>query len=194
MTGASGSLYGLRFLQRAVRHYPRVLATMSRTAHEVLEYETGIRLDPTALDARALGIPEELADRVRFFAPDDYRAPMASGSSAPAALVIAPCSMGTLARIAAGVSGDLITRTADVALKERRPLLLLVRETPYSLIHLRNMTTVTEAGATVFPASPGLYTRPRSVEEMIEFVVQRLLDHLGIREDSVPRWSVALEE
>jgi 4-hydroxy-3-polyprenylbenzoate decarboxylase len=188
ITGASGSIYGVRLLQRAAQHVARIELALSRTAGQVIQHELRIASPCGAGLLAAVGLSDEAAARVRLWEPDDYLSPLASGSSAPDALAIAPCSMGTLGRIVAGVSADLITRAADVALKERRPLLLLVRETPLSLVHLRNMTLATEAGATIFPASPGFYTHPASVDDMVEFVVQRMLDHLGIREERVARW------
>jgi 4-hydroxy-3-polyprenylbenzoate decarboxylase len=126
---------------------------------------------------------------VTLFADTDRGARPASGSARTAGMVICPCSMATLAGIAQGNSRSLIERAADVALKERRRLVLVPRETPLSLVHLRNMAAVTEAGATVLPAMPGFYQRPTSVEELVDFVVQRVLDHLGVEAELVPRWS-----
>lgn len=191
ITGASGSLYATRFLARAVRYFDPLYLTVSGTATQVAREELGIDLKLNDDLPRQLlpDLPE--AGRIRFYGTKDYDAPFASGSAAPDAMVIVPCSMGTLGRIVAGTSDDLVHRAADVMLKERKKLILVVRETPLSLIHLRNMVAATEAGAIVMPASPGLYHRPQSIEEMVDFVVFRLLDHLGIRDREARRWNVA---
>ena len=127
---------------------------------------------------------------MRLFRPEDMTAPCASGSGAARAMVIVPCSMSTVARIAAGLADDLIGRAADVALKERRRLIVVPRETPLNLVHLRNLTAVTEAGATVLPASPGFYHRPQSLDELVEFIVGRVLDHLDLPFPQ-KRWGVS---
>jgi len=126
---------------------------------------------------------------VELFGDDDRGARPASGSARTAGMVICPCSMATLAGIATGNSRSLIERAADVVLKERRRLVLVPREAPLSLVHLRNMVAVTEAGATVIPASPGFYHRPKAIGELVDFVVQRVVDHLGVEAELVPRWS-----
>lgn len=125
---------------------------------------------------------------VRVFDDGDRGAVPASGSAPTAGMVICPCSMGTVAAIAHGTSRSLIERAADVTLKERRPLILVPRESPLSLVHLRNLAAVTEAGATVLPAAPGFYHRPTSVEQLVDFVVQRVIDHMGVSVELVPRW------
>jgi 4-hydroxy-3-polyprenylbenzoate decarboxylase len=125
---------------------------------------------------------------VELFDDADRGARPASGSARTAGMVVCPCSMGTLAAIAHGTSRSLVERAADVTLKERRPLILVPRESPYSLVHLRNMVAVTEAGALVLPASPGFYHRPKQVEQLVDFVVQRVLDQLGVEAELVSRW------
>lgn len=125
---------------------------------------------------------------VRVFDDGDRGAVPASGSAPTAGMVICPCSMGTVAAIAHGTSRSLIERAADVTLKERRPLILVPRESPLSLVHLRNLAAVSEAGATVLPAAPGFYHRPTSVEQLVDFVVQRVIDHMGVSVELVPRW------
>jgi 4-hydroxy-3-polyprenylbenzoate decarboxylase len=194
ITGASGSLYATRFLARAVRYFDPLYLTLSGPAVRVAREELGLELSLDSFDPRELlpGVPG--AEKIRYYRKTDYDAPFASGSAAPDAMVIVPCSMGTLARIAAGTSDDLVLRAADVMLKERKKLILVNRETPLSLIHARNILSITEAGATVMPASPGLYHRPQTVEEMVDFVVFRILDHLGIRDPEARRWNVPPDE
>lgn len=188
ITGASGSLYATRFLARAVRYFDPLYLTLSGPATRVAREELGLELSLDQFDPRQL-LPEVPgAEKIRYYKKTDYDAPFASGSAAPDAMVIVPCSMGTLGRIVAGTSDDLVHRAADVMLKERKKLVLVVRETPYSLIHARNILAATEAGAVVMPASPGLYHNPQTVEEMIDFVVFRLLDHLGIKDREARRW------
>jgi flavin prenyltransferase len=127
-------------------------------------------------------------DRLRVFGREEWFAPVASGSNPADAMVICPCTMGTLGAIAHGLADNLIERAADVMLKERRPLILVPRETPFSAIHLDNMLRLAHAGAVILPANPGFYHRPQSVEQVIDFVVARVLDHLGIEHQLMPRW------
>ncbi len=171
VTGASGALYAKRLLDNLAGH--EVALIVSNAAKIVAREEGGI-------DYGIYGFKQ--------YALDDFEAPCASGSNKLDACVMVPCSMGTIGRIAAGVSDNLISRTADVFLKERRKLILVPRETPYSLIHLRNMQTLTEAGAIVMPASPSFYGRPQSIEELVDTVVARILDHLGIENHLAARW------
>lgn len=188
ITGGSGSLYAVRFLARAVRYFDPLYLTLSEPALRVAREELGIDLHLDAFRPEQLlpNLPE--AGRIRYYGKTDFDAPFASGSAAPDAMVIVPCSMGTLGRIAAGTSDDLILRAADVMLKERRKLILVIRETPLSLVHARNILAATEAGAVVMPASPGLYHRPATVEDLVDFVVFRILDHLGVRDPDALRW------
>jgi flavin prenyltransferase len=194
ITGASGSLYATRFLARAVRYFDPLYLTLSGPATRVAREELGLSLNLEDFDPTRLlpGVPG--TEKIRYHHKTDYDAPFASGSAAPDAMVIVPCSMGTLGRIVAGTSDDLVHRAADVMLKERRKLILVTRETPLSLVHARNILAATEAGAIVMPASPGLYHRPQTVEEMIDFVVFRILDQLGVRDPEARRWSVGAEE
>lgn len=193
ITGASGSLYATRFLARAVRYFDPLYLTLSGPATRVAREELGLELTLEGFTPRQLlpNVPE--ADRIRYYHKTDYDAPFASGSAAPDAMVIVPCSMGTLGRIVAGTSDDLVHRAADVMLKERRKLILVTRETPLSLVHARNILAATEAGAIVMPASPGLYHRPHTVEEMIDFVVFRILDQLGVKDREALRWNAPPE-
>jgi flavin prenyltransferase len=185
--GASGAVYAVRFLRRAVRHYDEVYLTLSSNAPDVLRTETGITLSARPTAEELLGFD---APNLRFLDPTDYFTPPASGSFRHSGMVIIPCSMGTAGRIASGVSNDLMTRSADVCLKERRPLVLVVRETPFNLIHLRNLTTLAEAGATVLPAAPAFYHNPRTVEDLVDTVVARTLQVLGVEQDLVSEWTL----
>ena len=177
ITGASGAIYGVRLLQRA-----RLLGVETHlvvTPAGVLNAHHELGLDRSALDA--------LADHA--YAPADVGACVASGSFATAAMVIAPCSMKTLAAVAHGFSDNLLTRAADVTLKERRPLLLMVRETPFNLAHLRNMTAVTEMGGIIFPPLPAFYHRPSSIDELVDDTVERVLALLGSPQATPKAWN-----
>ncbi len=182
MTGASGAPYAVRLLGALARARVPVWLIVSSHGWRLLDQESGIK-DLADLK-RATGDWKH----VTVFDDADRGAAPASGSARSAGMVVCPCSLGTLAAIAHGTSRSLIERAADVALKERRKLVLVPRETPLSLVHLRNMTAVTEAGAIVLPAAPGFYHRPERIEQLVDFVVQRILDQLGIDAALVPRW------
>ncbi len=182
ITGASGAPYAVRLLDLLVTHQVPVHLIVSRHGWRLLETESGIGSE-TDLQA-ATG---DWSDVV-VFTDDDRGATPASGSAKSAGMVVCPCSMGTVSAIANGSSTSLVERAADVALKERRPLILVPRETPLSLIHLRNLTAVAEAGATVIPAAPGFYHRPTNISQLVDFVVQRIVDHMQLDITLVPRW------
>ncbi len=190
VTGASGAVYGLRLLDCLLAAGETVHAMVSDAARAVLAIEEGIDLpaDPAGL-AAALRERSGVADgTLHVHGRDEWTAPVASGSNAPRALVVCPCSMGTLAAIACGASNNLIERAADVALKERRQLILVPRETPLSAIHLENMLKLARLGVTVLPASPGFYHRPQTLDDLVDFVVARVLDTLGVPQELVARW------
>lgn len=186
MTGASGAPYAIRFLREAVTRYDQVYLILSDAARQVLEVETLIRV--SSAESASQDLLGKHWPGLKLTDPRDFFSPPASGSFLHDGMVIVPCSMGTAGRIASGASDDLITRAADVCLKERRPLILVPRETPLSLIHLRNLAQLTEAGATVLPASPGFYNRPQSIEEMLDFVVARILQQLGQPHQLTGEW------
>ncbi len=183
--GASGAIYAVRFLRQAVRHFDEVYVTLSSNAAAVLATEMDIRLSPKPTALELLGID---APQIKFCSPGDYFTPPASGSFRHAGMVIIPCSMGTAGRIANGISNDMMTRAADVCLKENRKLILVVRETPWNLIHLRNLTTLAEAGATVLPAAPSFYQNPQTIEDLVDTIVARTLQQLGVEHDLVGEW------
>ncbi len=185
MTGASGAPYGVRLLEQLLIAERRVSLIVSSHGWRLLRTESDLK-DLAAL-RKAVGA-KRFERFVTVFDDGDRGAAPASGSSLAGGMVICPCSMGTLASIAAGTSRSLVERAADVALKERRPLLMVTRETPLSLIHLENMRRVTLAGATVMPAAPGFYHRPTRIAELVDFIVARALDHLGVPNTLAPRW------
>jgi len=190
ITGASGAAYGLRLLEVLLERGVQVQLMISAPGRMVIAEETDLRLPSRAHEIAAIlrarfGAPETL---LQVYAKEDWFAPVASGSNPPHAFVVCPCTTGTLAEIAAGTSRTLIERAADVALKERRPVILVVRETPFSVIHLENMLKLARAGVTILPANPGWYHRPEAVEDLVDYIVARVLDHLDIAHELVPRW------
>jgi 4-hydroxy-3-polyprenylbenzoate decarboxylase len=190
MTGASGAQYGLRLLQCLLAADCRVYLLLSSAAEVVIRTETDLDL-PETLEAQQLMLSQRYGaseEQLQLFSRDDWFSPVASGSSSPASMVICPASGGSLSAIAHGASNNLIERAADVALKERRQLILVPREAPYSAIHLENMLKLTQLGAVIIPASPGFYMQPQTVEELVDFIVARILDQLGIEQDLMPRW------
>lgn len=192
VTGASGALYAVRFLRQAALAFDQVYVMLSDNAPAVFATETGGRLTPPYRAQDYLG-DDAPYDNVTFLDTKDYFTPPASGSFVHDGMVIIPCSMGTLGRIAGGISNDLTTRAADVCLKERRKLILVARDTPLNLIQLRNMVTVTEAGAIVLPAVPAFYHRPKTVEDLVDTVVARVLQNLGVEQTLQPQWQAEEE-
>ncbi|QIB52912.1 MULTISPECIES: flavin prenyltransferase UbiX [Pseudomonas] len=190
VTGASGSQYALRLLECLVRADVDVSFLISQAAQLVVATETELQLPPKpqALEAFLTERYAVRAGQVRVYGKQDWMAPVASGSGAPASMVVCPCSTGTLSAIATGASNNLIERAADVALKERRKLILVPRESPYSTVHLENMLKLSQMGAVILPASPGFYHKPQSVSDMVDFVVARILNQLGIDQNLLPAW------
>jgi 4-hydroxy-3-polyprenylbenzoate decarboxylase len=185
ITGASGAPYAVRLLQQLAGAHRPVSLIVSKYGLRLLETETGIG----SMDELRNAVGRDVWDScVQTFSNEDRGAPPASGSALTAGMIVCPCSMGTLSAIAAGSSRSLIERAADVTLKERRKLVLVPRETPLSAIHLGNMLRLTRAGAVVMPASPGFYHRPKQVSDLVDFVVARMLDHLGVEQSLVKRW------
>ncbi|KAB2325216.1 UbiX family flavin prenyltransferase [Betaproteobacteria bacterium SCN1] len=190
LSGASGMAYGLRLLECLVAADLEVNLLVSQAAHLVAKQELGV-----ALPARAVDLQRQLDDgldtydgQLRVYGREDWNAPVASGSNPADAMVVCPCSMGTLAAIAHGLSDNLIERAADVMLKEQKKLILVPRETPFSVLHLENMLALARMGAVILPANPGFYHHPASVEALVDFIVARILDQLGIAHTLMARW------
>jgi 4-hydroxy-3-polyprenylbenzoate decarboxylase len=184
ITGASGSVYGIRLIQElALRKY-RVNVVVTSAGKAVMKEELGV---PGFENMDKLGL-SEAGSYVRIWDNDKYEAPFMSGSGAPDAMVIIPCSMGKLAAVANGISRNLIERAADVVLKERRQLILVVRETPFNMIHLENMVKAARAGARILPAMPAFYNHPKTVDDMVNFVVGKVLNLLGIGHSLFKGW------
>ncbi len=203
ISGASGAVYGIRTGAMLCSRGVDLHLIVTATAWDILDAETGSRpvsaagttrrglLRSKSLQGRRRWLAERMSvppDAFQLHEEDDFHLPFASGSNPPDAMIIAPCSMGMLGRIAHGVSSSVLSRCADVVLKERRPLVVVPRETPLSSIHLENMLAVARAGAVVLPACPGFYHRPASVEDLVDFVVSRVLQRIGIGPVPTPRW------
>jgi flavin prenyltransferase len=189
LTGASGAVYGLRIVEELLRAGARVSVLITPAGFAVLKEECG--LDWGA----AVSVSEEIcrhfgSDRAQlsYYAGDDFFAPIASGSSAPDAMIVVPCSMGTLSRISGGNSGNLLERSADVMLKEGRPLVLVPRETPLNAIHLEHMLKLARLGVKIVPAMPAFYQRPESLADLVNFVVGKVLDSVGVEHALFDRW------
>ena len=191
ITGASGTPYALRLLTCLLQAGRRVNLVVSDAGRLVLASELDLRLPakPAQQSAALLAhLQLDPASPLQCYAVNDWMAPMASGSNPGRAMVVCPCTMGTLGAIAAGTAGNLIHRAADVSLKEGRMLLLVPRETPYSVIHLENMLRLARAGAVILPPDPGFYHRPRSIDDLVDFVVARILDRLEVPHALMARW------
>ncbi|MUK41264.1 UbiX family flavin prenyltransferase [Aliivibrio fischeri] len=190
MTGASGAPYGLRLLECLLAADYHVYFLISSAARVVMATEHDLKL-PSGPDAMKAALVEHLgcnADKLTVCGKEDWFSPVASGSAAPKQMIVCPCSAGSVASIAHGISDNLIERAADVVLKERGQLILVVREAPFSTLHLENMLKLSQIGATIMPAAPGFYHQPKSIEDLIDFMVARILDHLGVEQGLVSRW------
>lgn len=187
VTGASGAIYAQRFLSKVATRYREIYLILSEQAVQVAQTELGVTLDKKAFSTESwLG---KAHPHIQLLNDRNYFTPPASGSFRHDGMVIVPCSMGTAGRIAHGISDDLLTRSADVCLKERRPLIVVPREMPMNTIMLRNLTTLSEVGATVLPASPAWYQRPTTLEELADTVVARIMQSLGLEQDLMPEWT-----
>jgi 4-hydroxy-3-polyprenylbenzoate decarboxylase len=186
ITGASGAPYAVRLLQQLAAAHRPISLIVSKFGMRLLETEVGIG----SIEALRTAVGNDAWDScIETYSNDDRGAPPASGSALTAGMIVCPCSMGTLSAISVGASRSLIERAADVTLKERRKLVLVPRETPLSAIHLGNMLRLTRAGAVIMPAAPGFYHRPKQVSDLVDFVVARMLDQLGVENRLVKRWA-----
>ncbi|HEY6839531.1 MAG TPA: flavin prenyltransferase UbiX [Geobacteraceae bacterium] len=190
ITGASGAVYGLRLGRELLRAGVKLTFLVSAPAFAVLKEECGLdwQGEPEEVTLRLTEYFRPAAGQLDYFAADDLFAPIASGSRAPDAMVVCPCSMGSLARIAAGLSEGLMERTADVVMKEGRALVLVPRETPLSAIHLENMLKLARLGVRIVPAMPAFYHRPAAVDDLVDFVAGKVLDQLGVEHGLFTRW------
>jgi len=186
--GASGSIYGIRLLKALLKNPVNIYLIISNAGYKVLEHEAGYRGESFSSFLKDKGVVIHNDADLNIYEQDDFFAPPASGSFRNDGMVIAPCSMKTLGAIAAGIADNLIHRAADVNLKEKRPLILLPRETPLNLIHLKNMYVAAKAGATIMPPSPSFYSNPESISDLVDSVIARVLDHLKIEHDLVKEW------
>ncbi|MEJ2621045.1 MAG: UbiX family flavin prenyltransferase [Candidatus Thiodiazotropha sp.] len=190
ITGASGSAYALRLIGALLQSGERLYLMISQAAQIVLRMESGLELPSQPGEIQNIlcerfNVSDE---QLQVFGRQQWMAPVASGSNPPRAMVVCPCTVGALSAIACGASNDLMERAADVVLKERRKLILVVRETPFSEIHLENMLKLSRMGVVIMPANPGFYHNPQSVEEIVDFMVSRILDQLGVENRLSPRW------
>ena len=192
LTGASGVQYGLRLLQCLVEAGRRVQVMVSGPAQLVVNMETDLKLSGSTPQIEAALVEHTRAapGQLVVYGKEQWTAPVASGSNPPEAMAVCPCTTATLAAIATGASRSLLERAADVVIKERRRLVLVIRETPLSPIHLEHMLNLSRIGVTILPANPAFYHRPARVEDLVDFVVARTLDHLGVEHALVARWGV----
>ena len=190
ITGASGAQYGLRLLEVLVQKGFEISLLLSSAGRIVINTETGLHVSEDIEEQREFfrTLTHASEKQILMYSKEDWFASVASGSSAPANMIICPASGGTLSAIACGASNNLIERAADVVLKERRKLIMVPRETPYSSIHLENMLKLSRMGVVILPASPGFYSSPQSIDDLVDFVVARILDQLGVDQGLVPRW------
>ena len=190
ITGASGAGYALRLIECLIAADYQVYLLCSSAGRVVLDTELNFKL-PASPDAASVLLSERFnskVEQIKVFGKEQWFSPVASGSAAPKQMVICPCSTGTLAAISQGMSDNLIERAADVVIKERGQLILMVRETPLSTIHLTNMLSLSQQGVTIMPAAPGFYHQPQAINDLVDFMVGRVLDHLGIAQKIMPRW------
>lgn len=182
--------YGIRLLEILLQQHYRVYLLYSQAAQIVAQQEMGLILSsrPKEVEAALNEYFKVAPGLLSVFGREEWFAPVASGSNPADAMVICPCTMGTLSAVAVGMSQRLIERAADVMLKEKRTLIIVPREMPFSIIHLENMLKLAQAGATILPANPGFYHQPETIQDIIDFVVARILDHLGVAHELMPRW------
>lgn len=192
MTGASGIQYALRLIECLIRSDCQVYVLMSKPARIVMGMDTDIPVPSRTRDVQSQFSTRYQArpDQLKAFGQEEWTAPVASGSGAPDAMVICPCTTGTLASVAAGTCNNLLERAADVVIKEGRKLIVMPREMPFSLIHLENMSRLARAGVIIMPPNPAFYNLPETIDDLIDFVVARVMDQLGVEQTLMPRWGL----
>lgn len=192
LTGASGMPYGIRLLEILLKQGHQVYLLYSQAAQIVAQQEMTLTLSPRPKETEAFlnGYFNIEPGLLKIFGREEWFAPVASGSNPADAMVICPCTMGTLSAVAAGLGQKLIERAADVMLKEQRKLIIVARETPFSAIHLENMLKLARSGAVILPANPGFYHLPESIQDIVDFIVARILDQLGVEHALMPRWGM----
>ncbi len=192
LTGASGIPYGLRLIECLIAADCQVYVLMSKPAKIVMGMDTDLPVPARTADVQAdfSSRYDAMPGQLLAFGEEQWTAPVASGSAAPDAMVICPCTTGTLAAVAAGMCNSLLERAADVVLKEDRTLIVMPREMPFSIIHLENMLRLAKAGAIIMPPNPAFYQQPKQIDDLVDFVVARVLDQLGIAQTMMPRWGI----
>lgn len=195
ITGASGSIYASYLAKELLPFVERLYLVASESGMQVCRHELSSNSDHDFPLVQCLQgkVPEALRKKIRVFKNNDFFAPVASGSSAPSHMVLLPCSMGSLSRIKNGISSNLIERAADVVLKEKRPLIICPRETPFNTIHLENMLALANMGAQITPLIPAFYQKPKSIEDLVKFMVGRILVNLGIEQNLYPAWNKPMQ-
>jgi len=190
MTGASGAQYGLRVLEELVKAGVSINLLVSKAGHIVINTETDLKIPSRAKDIQAFFTERYNAEagQIKAFEREQWSAPIASGSGVADVTVVCPCTTGTLSSVAVGSSKNLIERALDVAIKERKKVILVVRETPFSDIHLENMLKLSRMGVVIMPANPGFYHQPSSINDIVDFMVARILDHMGVQQKILPIW------
>ena len=190
MTGASGAQYGLRVLEELVKAGVSINLLVSKAGHIVINTETDLNIPSRAKDIQAFFTERYNAEagQIKAFEREQWSAPIASGSGVADVTVVCPCTTGTLSSVAVGSSKNLIERALDVAIKERKKVILVVRETPFSDIHLENMLKLSRMGVVIMPANPGFYHQPSSINDIVDFMVARILDHIGVQQKILPIW------
>lgn len=190
MTGASGAQYGLRLLQCLLEADEQVYLMVSAPAQVVLAMETDLKVpaSPKEMQAFFTTLYNARPEQLKVYGKEQWSSPVASGSGASRAMVVCPCTSAMLSAVATGTSRSLMERAADVAIKEQRKLILVHRETPLSAIHLENMLKLARLGVTILPANPGFYQEPKTIDDLVDFIVARILDHLAIEHTLLPRW------
>jgi len=196
MTGASGVQYGLRLLEELIKANVSINLLVSRPAHIVINTETNLKLPSRASEIQAFFSERynAKAGQINAYEREQWSAPIASGSGVADVTVVCPCTTGTLSSIAVGSSKNLIERALDVVIKERKKLILVVRETPFSDIHLENMLKLSRMGVVIMPANPGFYHQPNTLEDIVDFMVARILDHIGIPQKILPVWGANIND